>query len=203
MAHELETINGQTAFVTARVPAWHQLGTVTDDCMTAEDVMAKAFLGGWKVRKIDLQGVETTPDSVSIIECPDRRMTVRNPGDEGPETDARRQRAPSREQLPGFEHRTLRVAVERDEVIPGPNRIEAELVDEGDGVAELGPRGVLGREVDAPVRTRASGYARFPVAANRSARSSASSMAVTPMRSSSSLTTSGGATKSMFQRQKT
>jgi phage/plasmid-like protein (TIGR03299 family) len=78
MAHELEQLtNGQTAFVTARVPAWHQLGTVTDDCMTAEDVMAKAFLGGWKVRKIDLQGVETTPDGVTIIECPDRRMTVR------------------------------------------------------------------------------------------------------------------------------
>jgi phage/plasmid-like protein (TIGR03299 family) len=78
MAHELETLaNGQTAFVSARLSAWHRLGTVTDDCMTAEDVMAKAFLGGWKVRKIDLQGVETTPDGVSIIECPDRRMTVR------------------------------------------------------------------------------------------------------------------------------
>lgn len=45
--------------------------------MTAEQVMAKAFLGGWMVRKIALQGVETTPDGVSIIECPDKRMTVR------------------------------------------------------------------------------------------------------------------------------
>jgi phage/plasmid-like protein (TIGR03299 family) len=78
MAHELETMaNGQTAFVSARLSAWHQLGTVADDCMTAEQVMAKAFLGGWMVRKIALQGVETTPDGVSIIECPDRRMTVR------------------------------------------------------------------------------------------------------------------------------
>jgi phage/plasmid-like protein (TIGR03299 family) len=78
MAHELETMtNGQTAFVSARLSAWHQLGTVADDCMTAEEVMAKAFLGGWMVRKIDLQGVETTPDGVSIIECPDKRMTVR------------------------------------------------------------------------------------------------------------------------------
>ena len=32
--------------------------------------MAKAPLGGWNVRKIDLQGVETTADGVSIIECP-------------------------------------------------------------------------------------------------------------------------------------
>jgi hypothetical protein len=55
MAHELEQLaNGQTAFVSARQSAWHQLGTVTDDCMTAEDVMAKAFLGGWKVRKIEI-----------------------------------------------------------------------------------------------------------------------------------------------------
>jgi phage/plasmid-like protein (TIGR03299 family) len=78
MAHELETLaNGQAAFVTARQSAWHQLGTVTSDCMTAEEVMAKAFLGGWMVRKIALQGVETTPDGVSIIECPDKRMTVR------------------------------------------------------------------------------------------------------------------------------
>jgi phage/plasmid-like protein (TIGR03299 family) len=78
MAHELETMaNGQTAFVSARLSAWHQLGTVANDCMTAEEVMAKAFLGGWMVRKIALQGVETTPDGVSIIECPDKRMTVR------------------------------------------------------------------------------------------------------------------------------
>jgi hypothetical protein len=77
MAHELETMtNGQTAFVSARLSAWHQLGTVADDCMTAEEVMAKAFLGGWMVRKIHLQGVETTPDGVTIIECPDKRMTV-------------------------------------------------------------------------------------------------------------------------------
>jgi hypothetical protein len=36
MAHELETFhNGQTAFASARQSAWHQLGTVTDECMTA------------------------------------------------------------------------------------------------------------------------------------------------------------------------
>jgi phage/plasmid-like protein (TIGR03299 family) len=77
MAHELETINGQTAFVSARQSAWHRLGTVTSDCLTAEDAIAKALLGGWKVRKIALQGVETTPDGITIIECPDKVMTVR------------------------------------------------------------------------------------------------------------------------------
>ena len=65
MAHELETLaNGQTAFATARVSAWHQLGTVADDAMTAEDLLAKALLGGWKVRKIDLQGVEVTDSGI-------------------------------------------------------------------------------------------------------------------------------------------
>ncbi|GAA1810967.1 hypothetical protein GCM10009682_35680 [Luedemannella flava] len=78
MAHELETLaNGQTAFVSARQSAWHQLGTVTSDCLTAEDAIAKALLGGWKVRKIVLQGIETTPDGVNIVECPDKVMTVR------------------------------------------------------------------------------------------------------------------------------
>jgi len=78
MAHEIEQVaTGQHAFVSARLSAWHTLGTVTDDCLTAEDAIAKAFLGGWKVRKIHLQGVETTADGVRLIECPDRRMTVR------------------------------------------------------------------------------------------------------------------------------
>jgi phage/plasmid-like protein (TIGR03299 family) len=78
MAHELEQLaNGETAFASARLSAWHQLGTVTETTMTAEDIMAKAFLGGWKVRKIALQGVETTPDGITLIECPDKWMTVR------------------------------------------------------------------------------------------------------------------------------
>ncbi len=78
MAHELETLaNGQTAFASARLSAWHQLGTITEDCMTADEIMTKAFLGGWKVRKIDLQGVEVTDDGVALITCPDRWMTVR------------------------------------------------------------------------------------------------------------------------------
>ncbi len=78
MAHELERLaNGQTAFASARLSAWHQLGTVTEDTMDAATIMAKAFLGGWRVRKIPLQGVETTPDGVNIIECDDRWMTVR------------------------------------------------------------------------------------------------------------------------------
>lgn len=78
MAHELETLgNGQTAFASARLSAWHQLGTVTDECMTADEIMAKAWLGGWWVRKIPLEGVELTADGVTRVACPDKMMTVR------------------------------------------------------------------------------------------------------------------------------
>lgn len=78
MAHELEHLaNGQTAFVSARQHAWHRLGIVTDATLSASDIIAKAFLGGWRVRKIPLQGVETTPDGVNIIAIDDKWMTVR------------------------------------------------------------------------------------------------------------------------------
>jgi phage/plasmid-like protein (TIGR03299 family) len=78
VAHELETFaNGQTAFASARLSAWHQLGTVTDDCMTAEQVMSKALLGGWEVRKIAVQGIEITAKGVTKVDCPDKFMTVR------------------------------------------------------------------------------------------------------------------------------
>ncbi|MDI6101188.1 DUF932 domain-containing protein [Actinoplanes sp. NEAU-A12] len=78
MAHELETLaNGQTAFASARLSAWHQLGQITQDCMTAEEVMSKAWLGGWEVRKIPLQGIEVNAKGVTKVDCPDKFMTVR------------------------------------------------------------------------------------------------------------------------------
>ncbi len=78
MAHELETLaNGQTAFASARTSAWHGLGQITDDCMTAEQVMTKAWLGGWEVRKIAVQGIEVDARGVTKVDCPDKFMTVR------------------------------------------------------------------------------------------------------------------------------
>ena len=60
MAHELEQFNdGTAAFFTARKDAWHQLGTVTTDCLTAQDVMTVAYLGGWDVRKEPLQAIDS------------------------------------------------------------------------------------------------------------------------------------------------
>nr|WP_256092785.1 hypothetical protein [Micromonospora aurantiaca] len=53
MPHELETYtDGTTAFASARLSAWHQLGTVTQDTMKAEEIMAAARLGDWGVRTI-------------------------------------------------------------------------------------------------------------------------------------------------------
>jgi phage/plasmid-like protein (TIGR03299 family) len=78
MAHEIETYaDGSAAFASARVDAWHRLGVVTTDCMTAQEVMVKARLGGWRVRKISLTGHEITADGVSPVEIPDRFATVR------------------------------------------------------------------------------------------------------------------------------
>ena len=77
MAHEIETFGDRAAFASARVDAWHRLGTVTAECMTAEEVMEVAHLGGWNVRKIAIAGTECTPDGVDVIEAPDRFMTVR------------------------------------------------------------------------------------------------------------------------------
>lgn len=78
MAHEIETFtDGTAAFFTARQDAWHRLGTVTADCLTAEQVMTTASLGGWNVRKVSLTATEITADGVTTLDVPDRWATVR------------------------------------------------------------------------------------------------------------------------------
>jgi phage/plasmid-like protein (TIGR03299 family) len=78
--------DGTAAFFSARVDAWHRLGTVTTDCLTAEDAMKTAHLD-WTVEKRPLlavipgateiteDGVTTTPDTT--IEVPGKYATVR------------------------------------------------------------------------------------------------------------------------------
>jgi phage/plasmid-like protein (TIGR03299 family) len=82
MSHQLERLpDGSTAFVTARRPAWHHLGTVTADCLTAAQVITTAHLGGWDVRKIPVTGQDTTTDRSGLgtveVPAPDKAMTVR------------------------------------------------------------------------------------------------------------------------------
>lgn len=69
MAHQIEQFqDGSAAFASARQDAWHRLGTVTPDAMTAEQALSAARLGGWKVRKLSLVARELTDDGVSSHE---------------------------------------------------------------------------------------------------------------------------------------
>ena len=78
MPHELETFtDGTTAFASARLSAWHQLGTVTEDTMKAEEIMAAARLGDWGVRTIRTVGIDIVNGVEVQIPADDKRMTVR------------------------------------------------------------------------------------------------------------------------------
>lgn len=54
MAHELETVNGQTAFASLRQPAWHNLGTVFQDEVNTTEMLELAHLNDWNVRLEDV-----------------------------------------------------------------------------------------------------------------------------------------------------
>jgi len=67
MSHQLETLaNGETAFVSARIPAWHNLGTVIDHPMSAEEAMSIAHLRGWNVRKLPLTAAEPGAEPLPV-----------------------------------------------------------------------------------------------------------------------------------------
>lgn len=69
MAHAIEQFSdGSAAFASARQDAWHRLGTVTPDAMTAEEALSAARLGGWNVRKLILTARELTPEGVSSFD---------------------------------------------------------------------------------------------------------------------------------------
>jgi phage/plasmid-like protein (TIGR03299 family) len=78
MSHEIETFaDGTAAFVSAREDAWHRLGTVTRDCLTAEQAMTTARLGGWNVRTVALTATDLSEDGVTTIPITDHFATVR------------------------------------------------------------------------------------------------------------------------------
>ena len=54
MAHELESVNGQTAFASLRQPAWHGLGTVFTDEVNTSEMLSLAHLNDWNVRLEDV-----------------------------------------------------------------------------------------------------------------------------------------------------
>lgn len=83
MAHELDITDGTASFASAKQDAWHRLGTVLEDVMTAQEALDAAHLSGWDVRKVPLfmhpQPVltETGVTSPEPVEVPDRFATVR------------------------------------------------------------------------------------------------------------------------------
>jgi phage/plasmid-like protein (TIGR03299 family) len=55
MAHELESVNGQTAFASLREPAWHGLGTVFQEEVSTKQMLKLAHLDKWNVRLEDVE----------------------------------------------------------------------------------------------------------------------------------------------------
>lgn len=83
MGHELDITDGVASFASARLDAWHRLGQVLPDLMTAEEALEAAHLAGWNVRKKTLW-IEGDPvindDGVTpgrAIEVPSKYATVR------------------------------------------------------------------------------------------------------------------------------
>lgn len=72
MAHELEqAADGRVASVSGNdISPWHRLGTVLPGGLSADDVLDKAFLRGWDVRKVPVYAKleQVGPDGVSVVE---------------------------------------------------------------------------------------------------------------------------------------
>lgn len=75
MSHGIETSGDKAAFVSAHESAWHQLGTVLDHGLTADEVMQHGHLGGWNVRKAPLQ---TVVEDGTILPVPNWYSVIRD-----------------------------------------------------------------------------------------------------------------------------
>lgn len=86
MAHEIEEHKGisfyadSRAAVAGRTDTWHRLGQPVGHCMTAEEVMDAAHLGGWDVRKVPMTVSAEMSESGVWPEIPveDKFAVVRN-----------------------------------------------------------------------------------------------------------------------------
>lgn len=84
MAHELEQdeATGRVASVSGSdISPWHRLGTVLPGGLTADDVLDKAFLRGWDVRKVPMYAKleQVGPEGVTVeeVEVPGQFAVVR------------------------------------------------------------------------------------------------------------------------------
>ncbi len=109
MSHDLEQHpDGSTAFVAGhRLDAWHCLGTVLPDGLTAADVMTYAHLGGWDVRKHGIQTTLLDEDGVTTVPVDGKYVTVRtNPVTGLEEVIARPPGTPASSATPTLRSRT-------------------------------------------------------------------------------------------------
>ena len=74
--HNLEQFGDTTAFVSYREPGWHNLGTVVDDKLTAEEAIKSAELD-WTVELHPLQSPVITDKGVEVVNVPDKFAVVR------------------------------------------------------------------------------------------------------------------------------
>ena len=74
MSHALDITDGQVSFVSAREDAWHQLGQVVPEAMTAQQALEFGHLAGWNVRKLPAWA---TDEEGNAIEMTDRFASVR------------------------------------------------------------------------------------------------------------------------------
>jgi phage/plasmid-like protein (TIGR03299 family) len=57
MPAAVETLGSQATFASRKVPAWHALGTVFDEDVTAREILSIAHMGDWNVRLESLADV--------------------------------------------------------------------------------------------------------------------------------------------------
>jgi len=77
MAHNIETFSdGTAAFFTAREVAWHKLGTVTEDALTASDALRIAQMD-WQVTKELVEAVVPTASGVTRVPIEGKFATTR------------------------------------------------------------------------------------------------------------------------------
>jgi len=77
MAHEISIVNGRAEAAFAIKPAWHKLGTVLSDAMTAEEAYKAAHLD-WQVEKSDMLYVDPSKEGMEMRTHPTQSLTTRS-----------------------------------------------------------------------------------------------------------------------------
>jgi phage/plasmid-like protein (TIGR03299 family) len=80
MAHEIDiSLDGtRQAFASARVAAWHGLGTVVDHAMSAAEALQLAHLADWNVRKAPITATVPFGAGTLALPIPDRFAIIRD-----------------------------------------------------------------------------------------------------------------------------